>query len=347
MARHRVSTAFVVFVLGTACGGDSAAPSDAERLTAIQLSHLTRSVQVDQQIAIEVYAYDAHSNRLPTPPLDWSSDNPAIAAVDSKGRVTGHAAGSAIIRASAGDIEGSIRIDVQLPDVATIWQQGSNTLLIGESAIMRAEFRSSSGRLLPPPPTLSWATTDPDLVELSPVPGLDASIVRVTALAAGLAVISVGAEGKQSAEIIGIVAERPPADAPLRVDDFYFFTYWDDYFGYIPTLKVTVAPGRTVQLLRLEVAVPGMTPKQLPTLCSDGKLTAGEHTPIGLASYPRDALNGYGFYPVNAREGAALLTYRTDDARVITTVLRGSFDVWGYDLGYPTQFPWQACNLSR
>jgi hypothetical protein len=261
--------------------------------------------------------------------------------------VTGYAVGSAIIRASAGDIEGWIPIDVRPADLAIVWQQGPGTLLIGESAVVSAKFYSGSGRQLPAPSTLSWATTDPDLVELSPVPGLDASHVRVTALQAGLAAISVGADGKQSVEIIGVVAEHPPADAPLRVDDFYFFTYWDDYFGYIPTLKVTVAPGRSLQLLRLEVAVPGMLPKLLPSLCSNGTLVAGQHTPLGLASYPYGAMNNYSFYPVTAQEGVALLTYRTDDGRVITTVLRGSFDTWGYDYGYATQFPWQVCNPSR
>jgi hypothetical protein len=154
-------------------------------------------------------------------------------------------------------------------------------------------------------------------------------------------------EGRQSVEIIGIVGELPPAEAPLTIDDFYFFTYWGEYFGYIPTLKATVSPGRSVQLLRLEVAVPGMRPKELPALCSDGKLLAGQHTPIGLESYPLDALYRYGFFEVSGRGGAALLTYRTDDGRVITTVLRGSVDVWGYDYGYPTQFPWQVCNPSR
>jgi hypothetical protein len=346
MARHRVPTAFILLIVAAACGGESAAEPDPQQLKALHLSHLTRFVEVDRQITIDAYAYDANSNLIPIPPLEWSSDDPAIAAVDAGGRVTGNAVGSAIIRAVAGDIEGSIRIDVRPPELSIVWQQGPGTLLIGESATIRAELRSSSGRSLPPPPNLFWATTDPDLVELSPIPG-DPSQVRVTALATGLAAVSVGVEGNQSVEIIGIVAERSPSDAPLRVDDFYFFTYWDQYFGYMPTLKATVAPGRSVQLLRLEVAVPGMLPKELPALCSDGKLVAGQHTPVGLASYPLDALYGYGFFEVSGNGGAALLTYRADDGRVITTVLRGSIDVWGYDYGYPTQFPWQVCTPAR
>lgn len=327
--------------LMTACGDDTTSVEPLPPVTRIQLTHLTRIMFVDEQITIEVYAFDAQRRRLETPPLQWFSSDPAIASVDGAGRVTGHAVGSVMIRASAGTLADSIRIDVRDAVLAIVTQQGPRTLLIGESAIFHAEFRSSTGKLLAVPEHATWATADRDVLELAAIPGFDASYVRVTGRATGLASLSVGTESKVSIQIVGVIPEPVPSDAPLRVNNFYFFNYWG---GYLPTMQIAVSPGRSVEVMRLEVSVPGMLPATLPPLCSTGKLAAGQHSVLGLTSYPAGVLSWYSFYSSGASDGAALLTYRTDDGRVIRTVIHGMLDAWGYDSGYTTQFPWKVCN---
>ena len=340
---HRVCVALTATILVVACSSDSTSP--AVRLAGIELRHATRLVYAEGQIRIQAFAYDDRSNWIPVPELEWTSDDSAIASVDERGWVTGHQWGSTTIRASSGGIEGSLRISVRAAVLAIVPDHRLQALMVGESRVLRAEFRGLSGTVLPTPPNVTWSTADRDVVDLAPVSGRDESFVEVTGLATGLAALSVGNGEMSSVEIIGVVPERAPDDAPLRVESFYFFNAASDmFYALIPTMQVSVAPGRTVELMRIEVAVPGMKPNSLPALCSTGTLTAGQHPLLGLTSYPYDDFYGYSYAPVSASEGAALLTYRTDDGRVIRTVAYGPLDVWGYGTGYATRFPWKLCN---
>lgn len=324
-----------------ACGGDTTSP--ASQLARIELRHPTRIVTVGEQIAIEVFAFDQVNTRVKAPSLEWTSDAPAVATVDSVGRVTGHGIGDATIRATSEGVQGTISIAVRAAVLSIVVHQGSPNLVVGETAVLKAVARDDVGNTIPVRRPFTWATGDAGVVSLTSVPGLDAAHVLVTARSTGLASLSVGTDEMQSHYIVAVVPEPVPADSPVRVSDFYFFTHWGEYFAYLPTLQVVVAPGRTAQMVRVEVAIPGMQPRLLPALCSSGRLTSGVHGLLGASSYPSDVFSWYSFFAVSDADGAALLTYRGDDGRLITTAVRGTFDHWGYGSGYATQFPWEVC----
>jgi hypothetical protein len=323
-----------------ACGGETIAPPE---LTRIELRHPTRTVSVLDQIRIEAVAYNQGFATIAPPVLTWSSDDPTIATVDGDGRVTGQGIGDVTIRASAGAVRGVIRIAVKAALVYVKTYVGSPDLMIGQNVILKAEVRAATGKLLDSHPALTWATADDAIVGLNAVSELGPSYIQVTGRATGLASITVGFQGTETMFIVGVLPEPVPLDAPVRVNGFYFFWYWDDVTGVVPTMQVTVASGRSVTMTRMEVAVPAMVAKLLPPLCSNGRLSAGEHALLGGTSYPIEAFYPFAFVRLADTDGAALLTYRTDEGREIQMIVRGSLDYWGYGSGYETGFPWKVC----
>jgi hypothetical protein len=340
MQRHRqINAAVVALVAFTACGDDTTSPES--RLARIELRHSTRAVSVLDQITIDVVAYDQESARMATPALTWFSDDPAIATVDAGGRVTGQGIGEVMIHATSGVVAAAIRIIVEAASIYVETYLGSPDLVIGQSVLLRAEIRDASRKRIENHPVLTWATGDDAIVSLNSVPGLDASYVQVTGRSTGLASISVGFQGTETMFIVGVIPAPVPADAPVRVSDFHFFRFMDA--TYVPTMQVSVAAGRAVTMTRMEVAVPAVLPKLLPPLCSSGRLSAGQHGLLGATSYPVQAFNPYVFVPLVDTDGVALLTYRTDDGRIIHMTVRGALDYWGYGSGHETQFPWHVC----
>jgi hypothetical protein len=175
-------------------------------------------------------------------------------------------------------------------------------------------------------------------VSLKPAPGLDRQHVEVRGIATGLASISVVSEDSQATHIVGVVPEPEPANPPIRVRYFSFFVN-GEFVEFLPGMEVTVETSRSVELLRVDVAVPG---GRYPPLCSTARLTAGQHTPLGESSYSSKGFPPISFFPV-PQEGVALLTYRTDHGELGWTVARGSLDQWGYGGGPLSTVPWNAC----
>jgi hypothetical protein len=319
----------------TACSSDSIA--SAPQLSRIELRHASRVAVVYEQISIQALAFDAKGARIRTPELSWTSDDPTIATVDPNGRVTGQGIGTVTIRASASDVEGSIWLTVGA------WlsigpQSGSNSLVIGETVVLEAQFRGVGSQPVPAHGAFTWSTPDTHLVSLKPALGLDRQHVEVRGIATGLASISVVSEDSQATHIVGVVPEPEPANPPIRVRYFSFFVN-GEFVEFLPGMEVTVETSRSVELLRVDVAVPG---GRYPPLCSTARLTAGQHTPLGESSYSSKGFPPISFFPV-PQEGVALLTYRTDHGELGWTVARGSLDQWGYGGGPLSTVPWNAC----
>lgn len=341
-APPQIRAALVAMVLIAAC--ETAATSPATPLLArIELSHLTGTVQVGETITIAAIAYDAHQDRIALPRVEWTSDDTTIASVDSIGRVTGQGWGYTTIRVSDGEVGASIRITSQPAGFMIATLNGSPDLVVGESVVLQAKFVAVGGNSIPVNRVFLWSSTNPSAVSISPAPGLDSSQVIVTARLTGLASISVASEEWQANFMIGVLPEPVPADAPVKVLGFYFFWY-STFAPILPTMEVEVAPGRSAEILRIDVAVSGAQATSFPALCSTTRLTGGRHAILGEYSYQSQAFKWSPFPAPQTADGAALLTYRVESGSVIRTVARGAIDVWGYGSGYLTSFPWHVCN---
>jgi hypothetical protein len=328
-------------VLIAAC--ETAATSPAiPLLTGIELSHLTRTVQVGETITITAIAYDARQDRIALPSVEWTSDDTTIASVDSIGRVTGQGWGYTTIRVSAGEVGDSIRITSEPAGFTIATLNGSPDLVVGESVVLQARFLRVGGNPIPVNRVFHWSSTNPSAVSISQA-GLDSSQVIVTARLTGLASISVASEEWKANFMIGVLPEPVPAEAPVKVLGFYFFWY-STFAPILPTMEVEIAPGRSAEILRIDVAVSGAQASSFPALCSATRLTGGRHAILGEYSYQSQPFTWSPFPAPQTADGAALLTYRVESGRVIRAVVRGAIDVWGYDSGYPTSFPWQVCN---
>ena len=302
---------------------------------------------MSDRITIDALAYDQNHNRLPTPTLEWSSDDPTIATVDDAGRVTGQGIGDVLIRASLGSVQSTLRIAVKAMKLLVVAHTGSPNLVIGESVILEMRFLALDGTPIEKHPVPTWATSDEAIIGMTPVPGLDPSYVKVEGRATGLASITAGIDGMQSAFIVGVIPEPVPQDDPVQVSDFRFinyFGYWDDLVAFVPTMQVAVAAGRSVTVLRVDVALPARQSKPLPPLCSIGRLSGGPHRLLGAASYPWQSSYTFAFAGISDADAAALLTYRADDGRVIYRIVRGRVDHDSNEAGFATQFPGQMCN---
>ena len=328
-----------------ACAGDTApAAPPPPHVAEIVLRHYTRAVLVSDRITSEAEAYDSNYNRLPTPVLDWSSDDPTIATVDQNGRVTGQGIGEAVIRASLGSVQSTLRIAVKAMKLVVL-AHGAPDLVMGDSVMLEVRFIALDGTPIARHPVPTWATNDAAIVGLNPV-ALDPSFVTVTGRAKGLASISAGIDGMESVFIVGVMPEPVPQDDPVQIVDFRFtnyFGYWDYITAFAPTMRVTVDSDRAVTILRVDVALPIRKSKPLPSLCSIGRLFPGIHRVLSATSYPTQPFYSFGFASVSDADGAALLTYQTDDGRVTSRIVRGRVDQENYESEYETPIPWHVC----
>lgn len=148
-------------------------------VTGIQLTGTTLVVGEHKQITAIVVPSNASITAL-----QWSSADPAIATVDQSGQVTGVAAGTARITASATDGSGVSRtVDVLVKNVAiTDIQLEGATLNVGENKQLTATVVPSNATN----PVLQWSSTEPGIVivdQNGQITGVAPGAARITASA--------------------------------------------------------------------------------------------------------------------------------------------------------------------
>ena len=86
------------------------------------------------------------------------------------------------------------------------------------------------------------------------------------------------------------------------------------------------------------------------TVARDGEPGRGLRVAVAGAAHwhlPRYAeylaAAGASFCGVSDADGAALLTYQTDDGRVTSRIVRGRVDQENYESEYETPIPWHVC----
>ena len=346
----RRSTLFVAacLALTIACDADPTGPlpkrsnppkgsNPPRELHHFVLHHNTAVIRVYDAIAITVAAYDRDNVLLPAPTLEWRSEDPSIATVGPYGLVTGHGVGDVRIWASIDRLEAFTTISVRPALLQIALQSGSSVLQLGQTSILEAKF---AGNAVPAGVQFIWES-DGDEIDLRPLDG-SGSRVEATSLKIGLSRISARAR-ESEASFVFAVASAPEPEPPFEFTDFHYNMSWSDadHFLVIPSLRLAVAPSRTIKLIRLEIGIGGLL-LMPPPLCSMAQLPPGEHDALGLNSYPASA----GLLATWSDEEwtmLALLTYRSDDGVVRTAAVEGWVDPWGYDW-VTGKIDWHACD---
>jgi hypothetical protein len=334
----RVLYCFAVVAWLPGCGADPAAPEhDPYR---IELFHGRRIVEVKGQIVVQAVAYGSGNWALPSLPLTWMSDDPSIASVEAGGRVTGHHLGTVTIRASWKDIQGAIAIDVRPASLRITLQSGPETMLAGETAVLKAEPIDAEGGVIPTSHTVEWVTGETGVLSLSSV---NQSTVEIRALSRGLASVGASVGGIRGNYVLAVLDEPMAPDAPVHVTAFQLLEFQNlsEFYAYGPGIRVTVDAGRSVEIKRVEAAFAHTD--FFPALCSSGRLTAGQYEILTANDYPSDVYNRFSFFSPQRASGVALLTYTTDDGKTSTAAVRGSVTLMGFPFGPSGVVPWKVC----
>jgi hypothetical protein len=153
-------------------------------------------------------------------PVDFSSQNPSVATVSSKGVVTALTAGVTMINAAVSSHAASAAITVKplAPPSAVVAVVAvaldSTSLAISHSARASATVMDSAGNLIPNQ-AVTWASLAPTVATVSPTG-------TVTAVGAGLATIEASVPGKTGSASLTVlqVPVYVPASGILAFQDF-------------------------------------------------------------------------------------------------------------------------------
>jgi hypothetical protein len=313
--------------------------------TRLELHHPDRSVGVKEQITLRAVAYNAAGWLVAVPDLIWSSSDVSIATVDSQGAVTGHSLGVANIKAAGGGLEATVTVSVRAARLRLALDSKDAALVVGDTAVLTATMLDGEGLEIPAEFSVRWDSDDVQDAVFRGHRGLTGSQIAVIGVSTGLAVVTAETDNLRAALVIAVVPERTSDESALLVAEFYFREYprLGDVFVYSPAMHVSVAPGSSVELVRVEVAVAGLPRSSFPPLCTNTRLYTGQHGILGTYGYFSDLLAS-SRVRLDGAEGVALLTYRADDGRVRVIAVRGSIAPWDYGPLVSTQFPWQPCS---
>ena len=314
-------------------------------LSRLELRHFARSVAVQDRITVIAVAYAEGNWIVPTPRLTWTSDDPSIATVDDMGRVTGHRLGTVQVRATAeGGVQGTIGINVRAAELRITLQSGPATMIAGEKSMLRAELLDATGVPIPSNAPIRWSTGDSNVVSVRPVLTSSGWLVELAAVSAGLVTVTANVDNEQQLYVLAVLNTRPPADQPVQIEEFAFFEFGNmsDFTVYGPALRVRIAEGRTVEILRVDVLVP-IQPHVYPALCSIGTLSSGQHEILGPVSYPWDLFESFRFITPPPVDGLVLLKYRAEDGKTYELTTRGRNVVQGAPFAYAVGKRWTVC----
>lgn len=343
MTPHRSSARLLaaVWLFAGACV-DTSSPDPP--LSRIELRHFSRSVAVKDQISLVAVAYAEGNWVVPTPPLTWTSDDPSIATVDEIGRVYGHRLGSVQIRATTPTGEqGTISISVRAASLRVTLLSGAATMVAGDKSTLRAELLDMAGDPIVSNAPIRWSTGDSGVISVRPVAASSGWQVELAALSAGLASVTAKVENETGLYVLAVLNQRPPANQPIQIEEFAFFEFGNmsDFAVFGPALRVRIAEGRTVEILRVAVLAPTQ-PHEFPALCSNGTLSSGQHEILGPVSYPWDLFESFRFFSPPTVDGLVLLTYRAD-GKVYELTTRGQNVTRASPFAYAVGYRWKVC----
>jgi uncharacterized protein YjdB len=217
------------------------------------------SVATTQQTTLTATVKDANGNVIADHPVQWSSNNLAVATVSQSGVVTGVVPGTATITATADGKSGSSVITVTLLPVATVTVAPSPASAeVGYTTQLTATTKDGLGTVLTGR-TITWSSGATNIATVS-------STGLVTGVAPGTAVITAASEGKTGTSTVTVTIPAvasitlAPPSATLTPGTTATFT---------PTLKDSHGGTLTGRTVTWQSSAPGVA-----TVNGSGVVTA-------------------------------------------------------------------------
>jgi uncharacterized protein YjdB len=185
-----------------------AAPASSRARLVVRPSTLTLTVGAGSQLRGGLV--DAADNAVDGPAPRWSSSDHTVATVDSGGRVTAVAPGTATITATALGRRTPVVVNVraprspEAPRAATIAVSLPRPLQEGDTTTLHAVVRDSAGRRLSEDAVV-WSSADPE------VAGVDGSTGLVRAIREGRTIVSATVDARSQRVPIVVAARSQPA----------------------------------------------------------------------------------------------------------------------------------------
>jgi uncharacterized protein YjdB len=168
------------------------------------------SITLGRTAQLSVELRDQAGNVLPASATQWSSANPAIAAVNGSGLVTAVGSGSTDIIAQSSGLTARSSITVIQASIASISLSPSALQLqVGGSQQLQATVRDAGGNLVSNA-AVSWSSSNPGVASVSAT-GL------ASAVGAGSAVITATSSGVSSAASVSVANPPPAAVSSVQV----------------------------------------------------------------------------------------------------------------------------------
>lgn len=186
----------------------AAVPAPSRARLVVRPSTLTLAVGAVSQLRGGLV--DAADNAVDGPAPRWSSSDRAVATVDTGGRVTAVAPGTATITATALGRRTPVVVNVraprspEAPRAATIAVSLPRPLQEGDTTTLHAVVRDSAGRRLSEDAVV-WSSADPE------VAGVDGSTGLVRAIREGRTIVSATVDGRSQRVPIVVAARSQPA----------------------------------------------------------------------------------------------------------------------------------------
>src|SRR5690348_12594788 len=177
-------------------------------VASVTVSPPNKTMNVGDTATFTATTKDAQGHVLTGRAIAWSSDNTAVATVDSTGLVTAVAAGSANITATSEGQSGSSAVTVNpVPVGSVIVKPQDTTMTVGDSAQFSAQTLDAKGNPLNGR-AVAWSTSDKKIATVSAT-GL------VQAIKASPSVmIKATSEGVDGMTTLKIMAPPPPPPPP-------------------------------------------------------------------------------------------------------------------------------------
>ena len=170
LATAGVRTSFATGRTGGHAGGKTSAVLQVTppgMMRAITILPPPPNLEVGDTFLLVARVHDGHAARLPTGPVEWSSDTPGVLRVNAtKAVATAVTPGTALIRAMCDGQEGRLRVTVAPPRADAIsLKPVDKTVTVGDEIRLEATPRDKRGRVVARPVT--WHSEDDAVATVS------------------------------------------------------------------------------------------------------------------------------------------------------------------------------------
>lgn len=177
-------------------------------VASVSVTPSTATLLAGGSVQLTATPRDSAGTALPGRTVAWASGDLAVATVSPSGRVTGLAAGEAVITATSEGRSGTSTITVLAAPVASIAIVPSSAdMVIGQGLQLTAVLRNAAGDILAGR-QVTWSSKSPGVATVTLAGGL------VTAVATGQTTITAQSEGKSATAEIRVTQE-PPATVTI------------------------------------------------------------------------------------------------------------------------------------